>query len=280
VTEYTQSDELEGQRAHWQHVASQAKELPPLPGDSQCAEAAAGTIQVVTAHLAAEQTQQLLEELPQAHYVQPEEALLVALSQVLVQWMNHNVLLLGVSHYQRGDVFDLNTSRTVGCLRADYPLCLTVPATDDLDAMVKGLKEQARQVPLSGLGYGLLRATDEALAIQPPVTFTYHPPLQDCALFRVADVHRADDHAGGQGQIHLSAGMINGRLQLDWYYNTALHREATITRLSHSLITALQEVIRHCRESGAAQFTPSDFPEAQMDQAALDQFLGKIGRQG
>ena len=273
VAEYARSDELNEQQAYWHHVANQ--EIHPLPTDSDRAGAATGTTQVVTARLTPEQTQQL-QELPDVYYVQPEEVILTALAQVLTQWSGHNTLLVGLSHYQRGTSFaDLDTLRTVGCLHVDYPLYLDVPATEHLDTTLKAVKEQARQVPQHGLGYSLLCATDETLAVKPPVTFTYRPPLLDNPLYRVTGIHFPDGPT--DGQIHLNAGTISGQLQLDWHYDTNLYRKATITRLSCDLISALQTLIRHCRESGTVQFAPSDFPEADLDQEALDRFIAGLG---
>ena len=193
----------------------------------------------------------------------------------LTQWSNHNVLLVGLSHYQRGAVFtDLDTSRVVGCLRAEYPLYLDVPATEHLGTTLKAVKEQARQVPQHGLGYSPLCATDETLAVKPPVTFTYRLPLLGNTLYRVTGIHFPDGLT--DGQTHLHAGKISGQLQLDWHYDTNLYRKATITRLSCDLISTLQTLIRHCRELDTVQFAPSDFPEAGLDQEALDQFIAKL----
>lgn len=150
-----------------------------------------------------------------------------------------------------------------------------MPATEHLDTTLKAVKERARQVPQHGLGYSPLCATDETLAVKPPVTFTYRPPLLDNPLYRVTGIHFPDGPT--DGQIHLNAGTISGQLQLDWHYDTNLYRKATITRLSCDLISALQTLIRHCRESGTVQFAPSDFPEADLDQEALDRFIAGLG---
>jgi phthiocerol/phenolphthiocerol synthesis type-I polyketide synthase E len=273
VARYARSDELE-QQTYWRHIADQEVHL--LPTDTQRSAAAAGMTRLVTVRLAPEQTRQL-QELPDRYYIQPEEVVLTALAQVLTRWGGHNALLIGLSHFQRGPVFaDLDTSRVVGCLRVEYPLYLDVPATEELDTVLKSVKEQARQAPQYGLGYSILRVTDETLTLEPSVTFTCHPPLLDHSLFRVVDVHISENRP--DKQIHLSAGTVKGQLQLDWHYNTNSYRKTTITRLSHDLIATLQTLIEHCWQSGTVQFTPSDFPEAGLDQGTLDQFLATLGK--
>ena len=273
VTGYAQSDALNEQQAYWRRVASQ--KVYPLPTDSGRTAVATGTTRGVTARLTVEQTQRL-HELPGVYRIQPEEIILAGLTQVLTRWSGHNGLLVGFSHYQRGPVFtDLDTSRVVGCLRAEYPLYLDVPIMEDLDVFLKAVKEQVRQVPQQGLGYGFLCVTDETLAVHPPIAFSYCPPLLGDALFRIADVHLHDDPT--DEHIHLSAGTIDGQLQLTWRYNTGLHREATIVRLNEELVSALQTLTRYCYEANTVMLTPSDFPESSLGQEALDRLIAKIG---
>jgi non-ribosomal peptide synthase protein (TIGR01720 family) len=270
VTEYARSGEPQAQREYWRHIANQG--IHPDRG-------ASGTIQVVATRLAPEQTRQLLE-LPEIYYLQPEEAILTALALVLARWCGYNTLLVGLGHDQRVDTFtDVDTSRIVGCLRTEYPLHLDISATDDLDAVLKGVKEQVRGVPHYGLGYSFLRTAAEIPVIQPQVTFSYHPPLSDCPFFRVVDAHISDDaglYRRTDVPMHLSAGVINGQLRLDWTYNAGLYRRATMTRLSHNLVAALQTLILHCHESSAVPFASSDFPEAGLDQKELDQFIARL----
>jgi non-ribosomal peptide synthase protein (TIGR01720 family) len=66
------------------------------------------------------------------------------------------------------------------------------------------------------------------------------------------------------------------RLQLDWTYSENIHRRATIERLAHSFVEALRALIRHRRSSEATGYTPSDFPEAGLDQRELDELLAEL----
>jgi non-ribosomal peptide synthase protein (TIGR01720 family) len=270
--EYGQSSELEAQRAYWQAAC---QELPPWPtGAFRGADA--GASRVVTARLATETTRQLQEL--DAYSAPPEQVILAALAQVLTRWTGHTALLVRVSDYQRGsDRGGLDTSRLVGALQVDYPLRLDAPLTDDQGALFKAVKEQARQAAQHGPSYGFLREADAGWAMQPPAAFTYCPPPPENSLFRVVDVRAPSLADRAQDLVHLRASMVNGQLQLDWRCTGELSQD-TMSRLCNDLVGALQSLIQHCRESGNVQFTPSDFPEAGLDQQALDQLIARLGK--
>ena len=65
-------------------------------------------------------------------------------------------------------------------------------------------------------------------------------------------------------------------MYLHWTYSTNLHRRETIKRVAEDCREALQELIDHSRSEGAGDYTPSDFPLAQLDQQALDKALLEV----
>ncbi len=67
---------------------------------------------------------------------------------------------------------------------------------------------------------------------------------------------------------------------MTWRYDEGCYSQATVAALSASLATSLQALIRQGHESEGVAWTPSDFPEAELNQAALDQLVRKLGRKG
>jgi non-ribosomal peptide synthase protein (TIGR01720 family) len=78
--------------------------------------------------------------------------------------------------------------------------------------------------------------------------------------------------------LEITAIIVRERLQLSWTYNRAIHRPETIKRLAEKLIQTLSSLIDHCQSLEKVTYTPSDFPEANVSQQKLDQFLAKINR--
>ncbi|NJC74316.1 amino acid adenylation domain-containing protein, partial [Planosporangium thailandense] len=70
-------------------------------------------------------------------------------------------------------------------------------------------------------------------------------------------------------------GRVEDRcLELSWFYSEHLHRESTVQLLAERMVDALREIIVHCAQPSAGGRTPSDFPLARLDQAAVDRLVG------
>src|SRR5262249_38257088 len=152
---------------------------------------------------------------------------------------------------------------------------------------LKRVKEQLRAVPRRGLGYGLLRygedpETARRLADLPQaeVIFNYLGQLDGVfaadAPFTLAAEPSGPAMDPSEPRPHLLevAGWIEQRrLVLTWTYSAGLHRAETIQRLAQGTLERLRRLIAHCLAPEAGGPTPSDFPLAGLDQAALDRLL-------
>ena len=77
--------------------------------------------------------------------------------------------------------------------------------------------------------------------------------------------------------LEINAYVDNSELELLWTYNTRAHTKETIEKLGQRYFENLSELIGHCLDTGAGGYTPSDFPDADLDQEDLDRFLKSIG---
>ncbi len=68
--------------------------------------------------------------------------------------------------------------------------------------------------------------------------------------------------------------VLEGRLQVTWTYDPGRHLPATAERLARSFLAELEALVAHCLSPEAGGYTPSDFPLAGLDQAALARLLG------
>ncbi len=64
------------------------------------------------------------------------------------------------------------------------------------------------------------------------------------------------------------------RLEFTWSYSRAAHRPETVARLAEETAEELRRIVAHCAGPGAGGRTPSDFPLAALDQAAVDRLVG------
>ena len=72
--------------------------------------------------------------------------------------------------------------------------------------------------------------------------------------------------------------MADGQLHVEWTYGGQVYNRATIERLAHGFMGKLRALIDHCLSPDAGGYTPSDFPEAGLNQDDLDRLLSRMRR--
>ncbi|PTQ68386.1 non-ribosomal peptide synthetase [Pseudomonas sp. GV071] len=282
LTTYASSESLREELGWWQqHLSGPVAELPGVRRDGSHRERDAQTISL---RLDAERTRQLLSEAPAAYRTQVNDLLLTALARVLCRWTGEPSTLIQLEGHGREALFDeLDLTRSVGWFTSAYPLRLQAHA--DLGTALKATKEQLRNVPHKGLGYGVLRyladpASCAAIAALPKakVTFNYLGQLDQSpageALLQLLDDHPGAIHAADAplpNELSIDGQVLGGELQLRWTYSRERFDEHSVHALAQDLINELHGLIEHCLQAGNGGFTPSDFPLAHLSQDQLDQ---------
>ncbi|WP_328491696.1 non-ribosomal peptide synthase/polyketide synthase [Streptomyces sp. NBC_00414] len=240
----------------------------------------------VTVRLTPEDTSALLRTLPDTYRTRVNDVLLSALGRVLCAWTGHERVLVDVEGHGREDLFaDVDTSRTVGWFTTRHPVALAVPPDADWDVVLKQVKEQLRAVPRHGVGHDVLRylAHPRALAGAPEaqVSFNYlgRFGLPDTTgglyegQFRTLELD-ADPGAARPHPLEVVGRLDGDALEFTWFYSEELHARATVTELAAHFADALTGIARHAGRPGSGGRTPSDFPLARLDQAAVDRIVG------
>ncbi|WP_426209548.1 non-ribosomal peptide synthase/polyketide synthase [Pseudomonas sp. TWR2-1-1] len=232
-------------------------------------------------------TRQLLTRAPQAYRSRVDELLLTALARAVLRETAGESVLVGLEGHGREvplDCPDVDLSRSVGWFTSLYPVRLQTDPAVAAGVAIRGIKEQLRQVPDQGMGYGLLRYLGEpgvraelAGAAQPSITFNYlgqtDRGLDHRALFSIAAERGGDDQAADAplgNELIINAQVRQGQLQMNWQYSGARLSTAWVERVAAACREELQGLIEHCLSPDAQRFTPSDFPLAGLDQAALE----------
>jgi non-ribosomal peptide synthase protein (TIGR01720 family) len=285
---YAQSDALQSEVGYW--LTRAWDQLVPLPTDypaevEACSMALANS---VTVWLDAEQTQALLQQVPSAYHTQINDILLAALAQTLSEWTGSRTVLIELEGHGREDILpEVDLSRTVGWFTTQFPVLLDVGDTFAPARLIPAVKEQLRQVPHRGIGYGLLRylSSDTALAAQlqalpaAQVSFNYLGQF-DSSPGKEKGITLA---VGSSGQnispltqfshyLDINGQVAAGQLALTWTFAN-LYRSETIERLAQRFLVVLQELIAHCLSPKAGGYTPSDFPMAALDEQKLDDLI-------
>jgi non-ribosomal peptide synthase protein (TIGR01720 family) len=86
---------------------------------------------------------------------------------------------------------------------------------------------------------------------------------------------------GSQGRrpyvLSINGAVTEGCLRVSWSYGEQLHRRETVQQVADRFVAALREIIAHCRAPEATGYTPSDFPQAGLNQEEIDLLMKKIG---
>mgnify|MGYP000869562630 CR=1 FL=1 len=258
------------------------------PGGSH-REAAAETL---TMSLDEGDTQALLHQVSAAYGTQINDVLLTALAQTLGRWTGLDRVTIDLEGHGREDLFpELDVSRTVGWFTSVFPVTLDVIKSESPGEGLKTVKEQLRRIPGRGIGYGIVRYLTkhgfDAAKVSParrvPVAFNYLGQLDAVATDESAFVlstesvgKEHDPRNPMEYELDINASVVNGRLEVMWTYSRERYRPGTITSLATGYLKDLQTVIAHCLSGDAGGYTPSDFPNVELEQDALDAILEQI----
>ncbi len=270
--------------AYWIGEANKpAAALAMQRGDCENLEGDAGSVKV---RLTDAETRALLQRVPTAYRTQINDALLTALAHALQRWTGGEAFRIDMEGHGREDLFDgVDVSRTVGWFTSLFPVRLELPVGLDEGRALKSVKEQLRRIPDRGMSYGPLGyAGDDAEAraalSQIPrsdLLFNYLGQFDQVVagsqLFGFAAESTGPWHSPAARRTHpleVICLVRNGELEVEWIHHPGIHRREAIERVARDFLAALRAIIAHCLAAGAGGRTPSDFPLAALDQAALD----------
>ncbi|KST68652.1 non-ribosomal peptide synthetase [Mastigocoleus testarum BC008] len=295
LQDYAQGEALRSELKYWLQMTNTfATHLPVDYTHEKSTEKFFNTVascDIVSVFLSREQTHKLLQEIPSVYNTQINDVLLTALVQTFAQWTDGNSLLVDLEGHGREDLFeDVDLSRTVGWFTSVFPVLLKLEDLTHLGDILKSVKEQLRQIPQRGIGYGILRYLSPDLNIreqlqtlpQAEISFNYLGQFDQTQLgngWKFARESHGEIHSPLGQRSHLleiDGLIINGQLQLDWRYSKNIHEKSTVEGLANCYLQALETIIAHCLSNDAGGYTPSDFPEADLSQDELDVLLSLL----
>ena len=273
--QYSTSPSLLNQASFWVKATGNFK---PLPTDHSAVGLLVKDVQYFTARLPKDQTRLLLQEVPKVYHTEINDLLLAAVTLTLANYSGRQTVSIGMEGHGREFISDnINTSRTVGWFTTIYPLSLTIEPAEGYDGLIKSVKEQLRQVPGKGLGYGVLKYINHHKSLTGPqpwdVVFNYLGQF-DNVVSKSKWFSGAGESSGKsrsqQHTIHdkISIGSFvqSGELIFNWGYSSRQFENSTIQFLANELIENLRNFLAHCIE-------------VKKKVGALKDFRKKIGRE-
>ncbi len=186
-------------------------------------------------------------------------------------------------HGRTADCLTEDASNLVGWFTSYFPVSVVNNSVNDLGEQIKTVKEQLRNIPNNGIGYGILKYLSEnqisdQLQQQPQLVFNYlgnqTKSKEDAGLI-FTPISKDSRHPSSERSyaIEINSFIIDGKLNLRWSYTKQLYKEATIQQLADKFGEAIKGIISYCQNKESGEYTPSDFPEANISQEDLDNLL-------
>jgi amino acid adenylation domain-containing protein/non-ribosomal peptide synthase protein (TIGR01720 family) len=153
---------------------------------------------------------------------------------------------------------DIDLSRTMGWLTYRYPVCLRLGDRSRPLAYAARINEQLREVPGSGLGYGMLRyyRGDAALAAElggqaiPQVLFNFFGVapggFQTVKPLIGTSGHYHDKESERMRLLMINGTVFHGQLRMEWEYSSGRHDAATMEGFIGSCRRFLLDLTEAC----------------------------------
>ncbi|MFE2445329.1 amino acid adenylation domain-containing protein [Streptomyces sp. NPDC059426] len=269
------------------------------------------TQRAITLALPADTTRTLLTRLPEMFHASVNDVLLTGLTLAVADWRRRRFggatggLLVALEGHGREEIAEhAELSRTVGWFTSMYPVFLD-PGRIDWGQVWSGgatvgdvlarIKEQLRQVPDNGVGYGLLRHLNPDTApslrglAEPQIGFNYLGRFDSSGTPEAADWALAPEAGAVGGEdpdmpvahaLEITASTQDRpdgpELSVLWQWPSALLEEDVVRDLAQAWIRALEALARHADTPQGVRHTPSDMDLIDVSQDELDQLASEL----
>jgi non-ribosomal peptide synthase protein (TIGR01720 family) len=227
-------------------------------------------------------TENLLRNSNEAYHTKTEELLITALMLGFEKWANIKGLCLGLEKHGR-KFNDIDLTNTVGWFTTYFPISLKIEDGANFKSSIILIKEKLRSIPNEGIGFGVLRYLKklDELTQKPPVIFNFlgnQKPF-DSKIFGKGKFISKGVRSPASERNHLleiNAFIEEGRLNLYFSFSEKFHKPESVQKLVGCFEYALRELIEHCSSREVSEYSPSDFPEADLSQDDFDTLLSQI----
>ncbi|MFB6367712.1 amino acid adenylation domain-containing protein, partial [Paenibacillus elgii] len=280
---YAQGPVMENERAYWQRITQTP--VLPLPKDRQADESLQLDSELMIVQLSRGETEQLLKRVHRAYNTEMNDILLTALGMAVQKWSGHERVLVNLEGHGRESILtDIDITRTVGWFTSKYPVVLEPERDKDLSYQIKKVKENLRQIPNKGIGYGVCRymsrnADDFDWGAEPEINFNYLGQFDqdlennDMGISPYSSGLQASDRQARSFVLDMNGMVLDGSLSLELSYSRKEYRRETMEQLALWLQESLQELVAHCAEKERPDLTPSDVQYKGLSVTDLEQIV-------
>ncbi len=279
--EFLNSQKLAEEQHFWENQLINFSKLPQdVNGTLPIREK---DIEIMSFSLDKTSSQMLVSNANTAYNTKIDELILVALTESISNWAGIKKLAIALERHGR-ETHDnnLDLSNTIGWFTSFFPVLLETRHTDSIEGKLISVKENLRKIPNGGLGYGVLKYYKKTLPKNgfPQVVFNFlgrQNSKKDKGV-NATFVMKNTRHELSERNyfIEINAILKNGVLEMNWSYPNTIYNKSTIQQLIANFEQFLLALLAHCCDLEKGKYTPSDFPEADLNQEDLDNLLNLL----
>jgi amino acid adenylation domain-containing protein/non-ribosomal peptide synthase protein (TIGR01720 family) len=282
LSAYADSASFSKEKDYWANIENQ--KVSVIKRDIENNESRIGDTGSQMFVLSEEETEALLTKVNNRFNTEINDVLLTALGLGLKQVFKADKIAIALEGHGRESLFEeINISRTVGWFTSFYPVVLDFSNQTNLARQLKEIKENIRQIPSKGVGYGILKhltsktePSSEASRLKPQISFNYlgqfDSDVSNSSIEFAKESGGATISKENQKIFDLDvSGIISaGQLKITIRYSTKHFKAATIHQLLQGYQSSLKDIIKHCTADQKRELTPSDFTYKKLSIDALE----------
>ncbi|WP_106793798.1 non-ribosomal peptide synthetase [Aquimarina sp. Aq78] len=272
LREYTTNKAFFTQKSYWDTIISFYKALPV---DKEfIGEKNGRDVNNYAITLDEVLTETLLKEVNQTYGTEINDILLSCLAMTISNWSGYDKIVIGLEGHGRENISkDIDVANTIGWFTNLYPVSLPAIPGEPLENVIKSVKEELRNIPDKGIGYGALKYLHPEDEVRNALSgdhwdiiFNYLGQFDNIvdqdSWFMMSSENVGND-VGDQmefdNKLEVNGSIQSGKLILGWSYSALEYNPTTIETLADNYLSNLKKIILHCKTKEERVVTPSDY---------------------
>ena len=284
LEKYAKNETLLSEIPYWNEVASKVSYILPSSGSVKTKNVAAKEISI---KLDENTTKTLLTSANKTFNTSTNDLLLAALGMAIHQFFDEEDPVIMVEGHGRDfSEGSLNVARTIGWFTTVYPIILPSSDHSDMASVIKNTKENLRNIPNKGIGYGVLKYLADrqekellALDIEPEIIFNYLGQFDgdfDQEGFRRDSQKTASNYDSTdrlEYPLEIAAFVFGGRITFAFDFDINAIPLQYIKEFSAKVKHVLEELVAYCEQKEDSYVTPSDLTYQEFTVDELENFF-------
>ncbi|MCB9251757.1 MAG: non-ribosomal peptide synthase/polyketide synthase, partial [Flavobacteriales bacterium] len=273
LSNYAGKEDFKKEIEYWAQIEKNYLPLSFKGFNEQVTLDTQNAISEVKVKVSSQITEQLLSNVPSVYKSKIMDVLVSSLAFVLSENSEEHKVNIGFEAHGRERINEeIDLSRTVGWFTTHYPLSLDLNGLDNQD-LIKYVKEEIRNVPNQGIGYGIsaFLLKDSSIENKEPwdVVLNYLGQV-DKTTVQKGELHSSNELKSLKTQfvnkpnhkIWINAAIRKNELVFRWSFVKSKYSEKVIEKLAKENINKLTQLVEYSLEyhqKNGTSYTPSDF---------------------